>query len=582
MKNNKLKYVILGIIILLVVGSLVFFALKDTFIKYVIQNADKTNSMFERKIARINTIPIELLFSSLIFLFIYCVIDNKDRIKRWVKRLNNKKVFTIVFSILVIFNLIFGIYLIFHHRISTDEAVQIYAAKSVVLEHKMLYKDFAYFKQPFLPVLMGVPLLFLGFSIVGERVLALLLKLVFLGLIYLVTTKIAKTKWAGLLAIFIATMSFSSMNNFTTIDNAGLIPTILLLLALYSLISMKETVLTTLLLCTSIATRIFIGPLALLLLFYYKGKERLKCFLTGLAFILVVYIPLFLVSGFKRVSFSMFGIGLNRATLILPYREINYFFGIVAASSIIDKLVNILFIFLHHWLIFLTVGILVILYWKKVKKEKLLLFLLASFIILMTIILIPSPTGACYTFQFIPLGIILTSTLFIKYVKRPYIWVVFVLLILLLPLFQYPRFLYEYRDEKKINTINDLHRMSDIIKQLTKEGDYILGFEIPIIVEANREPLPGLERGSYSFFPYISREEANELGIANIDIYLDYLNNRNASLFIASQRRTIDVLNLLPGGYRKEINEAITNNYIPIGKIANVSDWGDVYIFKRK
>ena len=590
--------------VIIIVASIAFFLFQEKLINFVISNSDLSNSMHYRKVARLASLPFELLFSGIIFILISLIILKKDKVnkffKRFFRKYNHDKIFYFLFVLIIIFNILFGWFLLTHERIEgQDEGFHINNAK-MVYQGKLPYIDFIYYKGPLFVYLEGIPLLIFGFNIMGERIAALLLKFVLLALVYIITKKLAG-KWYGLLAVFLMTMHFSAMTSFTTIDTAGTITPIFILLSIYTLTTKinlyLKSILATLFLCISIATRIMVGPIALLLLgyFFFKNKKMvLPSLITGIIFILTVYVPFFVMNA-KRAFYGMLGVGFARTVDFPVNQQINYFFGVIDPSTflgnIIDKAVNLVFLFLHNWIIFAIIFIIfftTLKYKKIIQKDKLLVFLLISFILLMIIILIPSPASFVYSFQFMPIGFIIASVFFYRFItkikikKSYYLVIVLILLILISPIIQYPRFKFEYRDGRVVNVISDLHRASDFVKEQIKSEDYIMGFEVPIIVEANGRVLPGLERGYFTYFPNLSKEEAEELGAINTEIYISYLKEKKAKILIMSERKTKDVLNLLPEDEKKAIYIAISDNYHLIKEFKQVSDWGDLYVYSAK
>jgi len=612
--NNKLITggVFFIISFALFVSSLFVINYDDELKDFVVDNSDTNNSMYLRKINRVDTLFIELFFGSIISGIVAFLFFNKENVK---KKINNNRsidydlLFNVLFASLIVFNILFGVIMLTHHRIDgQDEGFFINNAK-MISEGKVPMIDFVSYKGVLFGYIHAFLLLFTGFSIIGSRIVCLILKIVLLLLVYKLTMKITINKWFGIVAMLLLTTQFSLMANFSTYHTTSVFLAVILLSVFYvftlDIKPVNASIISTLLLCVAIANRILIVPLIILLLIFFFSnygynswkKTVLSSLITGFIFVLVVYLPFFIMN-FKRAWYGIigwYGIRTDYTTLI---GNTNFFFFNADLSTrwgvFIDKLSTIVLLLLHHWLILGIIIIFVILIIKNTKSNnvktpyvKLIPFMLTSFMVLVIISLYPTPSGIGYIYPFIPLGIVVSLSLvnaYYKLMKQPAVFalLIIVLLSLLSPITQYPRFMLEYRGDDSINVIDDLHRVTGWLNAQSIYDEYIMGFEIPLIVESNNKVVSGFERGTWGYYPEMSTEQALELGVLNNRLYINNLKYGDAKVLIVSDGYTKSMWRLLDNNTRKDISDTINDTYYYLGHFEQVSDWGNVEVYVRK
>ncbi|MBN1645866.1 glycosyltransferase family 39 protein [Candidatus Woesearchaeota archaeon] len=638
--ETALKIIFWILAVLMIIAAVAVMFYKPILDKYVIDNSDLTNSMFQRKLFEIKILPLKLAIAGIASALGYLIMLKKRSIIAWMgkrqKKIDSKVLFGIALGLIVVLNLIAGVYLMQHQRIGgQDEGFHINNAK-LISQGKLPYVDFIYYKGHVFGYIQSLLMMPFGYNLGVERAISLVLKFVLLGLAFEVTRRLTN-KWGGLLVTAALTFQISVMSQFTIIDTAGHITTILLLLSvLFLQLKIRpwlQAVLSMLFMCLAIGTRLFVAPLAIVLLAYLylnnknlnsknkytnkntvikkisnkttKPKQRttLYALLTGIVFVAAAYIPFFVLSP-KRTYYGLLGWILERTSTVPLQETVDYFFVKISMNTLVgillDKIIVLILYLLHNWSVY---AIALFATWKLMQaharsksrarfflQEKLLAtYILISFVVLLLVTLTPTPGAYNYIFQYIPLLTVgATALLFywmqsISFRTKVYASILVLCVLLIAPITQYPQMNLEIRDSKPINTLDDLHHLSDFVKHQIHEGDYVLAFEIPVIVEAGGTVVPGLERGYFTYLTTLPTDEVRELKAMNTELYVQNIMQQTAGVVVMSKDRTYDVLGLLPEEEQDLIYETLDENYELVKTFPEISDWGyvDVYLTKQ-
>jgi|TARA_B100000315_G_C14595085_1_gene598455 hypothetical protein len=554
--------------------------------------------------ARVATLPYELLISGFILLAVSYIIGNFNRVSKLFSSMSSKKKALFSFGLVMFLVVVIGTFLLFFQRIEgQDEGIHINSAK-LAYEGQMPYVDFIYLKDPLFTYVAGFPLLFLGFDLYGGRIAALLIKLLMFYLVFSVTKRLTKSEWYGVLATSLLAFHLMYQGSTATLDTSSTIPVLFLLFGLHSLTwkipNSKKAIASTLLFSASIATRAFAAPAILFLLWYlWKLKSGIKNLLlsliTGIGFLLVVYLPFF-AADFQKTFFGFAGAPLTRSAIFPAERTVNYFLFEITqgtlSSAVFDKLFVLSLTIFYNFIIYGTIAITAFALFRsgRVKwsseDRKMYILLFGVFVAITAVSsLVPTPASYSYSLSFLPLGAIVASVglkhLLHNYPREKLLAIAGVLIILTVSfsLLQYPRFRLDYSEDGSLRfPVNEVSEVADFVRLNTAEESKIITFEIPIALEADRAVIHGFERGYFGFFLFDS-DKARSVNGMNSEIYAEHLESRDASAVVMSQRKTDKFFELIPLEDSALIMEALSENYYLAKTFDQVTDWGSVRVY---
>ncbi len=111
--------------------------------------------------------------------------------------------------------------------------------------------------------------------------------------------------------------------------------------------------------------------------------------------------------------------------------------------------------------------------------------------------------------------------------------------------------------------INYILDVSDKIADYTQEGESVLTFTPPLVLQADRKLMPGMAMELLNFFPTWDTEKARKYHLYNKDILMDYLTSRQAAAVVLTENRFYSGKGQgkILDDYRGELLRILNDNY---------------------
>jgi 4-amino-4-deoxy-L-arabinose transferase-like glycosyltransferase len=489
----------------------------------------------------------------------------------------------------ILFFIFQSLFFLFYGNIHADELSYLYAVK-MVLEGKILYKDFFYIQLPLLPYLYGFFLKFFGVSLLTGRMVSIIFSTGTVILSISIAKRIGGWKVSVLCALLLCLNPFQTF--FSTIIRVYSPATFFLVLSIFFLTTKINPVLRNILaiisLCSSVECRLtvlpaFIPLLAYIYFFDYcdsKGKKDKVIFtiliaplIASIIFFVVTLLPFALLAGFYEFLYQ---------NLIYHLRIEMPNFG----AYIVQKSLAISTFFKEYFFISTLLVPCIAFYWMNWRRYKFVLqnrkngIEACMWIIIFLITMLHLTAKYLqhdYQVVIFPLACIVTA-LGVKKIHdqvesqnlRLGLILIFLCGVLITPV-SYGRDLAMKVDGK--SPIAYAREMGNYVRSITDKDDLILSSDTPLLaIEANRHLLKGFENMEY--YPDWSTKMCEKYNLVNDEILERYINNRIPKLIIIGD---LSYTMIQPGrrviGSEKHIKilNMIEKNYSLIKKFPNLT-----------
>lgn len=473
---------------------------------------------------------------------------------------------------------------LFVGALSEDEGWYLTAGK-MVFQGRSLYHDFMYTQAPLLPYAYGAIQELFGESLYVGRLTSLLL-----GLIAVLATAAAAWRLRGPIAsiMCLAALSLNPMVlHHLTIAKTYSLTVCLLSLGLLALASKREKTLKyglcTAALCLAAGVRLSTAaaiPVFLLTLLI-PGRSGFRQFLLNGVFAVVLLTAIFLPFVLQDAEAAWFdNVGFHTIT----YGHSSLFYGIYEKLDNLGTLANNLFVLLAASVAGLALfmanrgGT-----WLEAVRSR------------QTYVQIGAITGAIFVANLVPramrwdyfivcipgiaiLGGCAVARLFDNLTTLPSRRVFTATLAAML-LFNALSGNHNLDVQGRNLPLSEVYRVSEWLQENTTENDKILTLHSYISIASDRELLPGLEMGVFSYYPEWGEERATRFGVVNDTIIRRYLERAEAAAVLvtdadfgrSSTLQTLDPVERQRNN--RQTLELIDRNYDFVEMIPSFGQW---------
>lgn len=464
---------------------------------------------------------------------------NRDRIENELEDEKNpfKKYFYILFVFLFILWLLRAINILPLIRMSIEEGTYLYTGL-LVFKGYVPIADF--FNGPGIvwPYVYGLMQFVFGQSLILGRWTSLAFTIGDVILVFLISKKIYGLRVASISVCFL--FSLLTLHH-QIISNSYSLASFLALLSIYIyLISNSKKSLEMLsvsIMSFSVGVRItMIVALFFLLLVHYLSFRDLRrtLLLIGVSFItgFIIFGIIFLINP-KLFIFNVFGrVSVPIDLFLTAYKP-------QLENSFQIKINAIKDLYTHYPFDFLSLILfsLIIIYklffrkWSWFKNVKFSILIYVSIIGIMTISLLPAVTNYLMYVLVAPFGAILNSYFIMKlfsFQKINWRFAIIIFSLSLLIIFltdSVSKDPYLYK-KSPVDEINDV---GNYISNHTPEGSKLLTFYTPLNIASKRENYINLNRGYFSYYPFVDFDRANGLKIMSTEELIEIISTKNPS-----------------------------------------------------
>jgi len=485
----------------------------------------------------------------------------------------------IIITLCILFYIGLSLIFLFYGNIHADESTYLYAIK-MVLDGKILYRDFIYIQLPLLPYLYGFFLKYIGVSLLTGRLVSMLFSIGTVILSINISKRLGGNKVAILCALLLCLNPFQTY--FFTITRVYSPATFFFVLSIFLMMTkirpVQRNMLSFLSLSIAISCRLTLLPAILPILVYYyifdcrknlSGKSKTK-FLplilplaASIVFFILTLLPFAIFAGFYKFFYLNLIFHLN---IEMPS----------FASYIVQKAYAISIFFQGYFFISVLIGACLSYFWlnrnryKQVFKSRLtgleaclwfIVFLITG-LHLTTKYLQPSYQVVIFPFACIVTAICIKRIY--DQVSQQYLRLAMILIFLcgaLITPVSYGRENVEKIDGRRASAL--AIEMGKYVKSITNKDDLILSSDTPLLaVEADRKLLTGFENIEY--YPEWSNEMCKEYKVVNDEILENYIIHKVPELIIVGDLSfTMSMPNrhMIGNEKHKQIFKMIEDNY---------------------
>jgi len=509
------------------------------------------------------------------------------------------KTFLIILCLL--FYICQSLFFAFYGNIHADESTYLYAVK-MVLEGKVLYRDFFYIQLPLLPYIYGFFLKFLGISLLTGRFISILFSITTVILTINIAKRLGGTKVAVICALLLCLNPFQGY--FSTITRVYSPATFFLVLSIFFLTTKVGVTLRNSLamisLCLAVECRLTVLPaiLAVAAFFYLfdcRQKDRDRQYnllplavplLVGMVFFTLTLLPFALSAGFYEFFYQ---------NLIYHLKmEMPSF-----TAYVVQKATAISTFFKGYFFISILISACLANFWLNRRRYKLIFqtrsngieACLWAIIIMITLLHLSAKyLQPSYQVVIFPLACVAASLGIYRIYDqvesqnlRVALLLIFLFGSLITPV-SYGRKHVEKIEGK--TALKWARETGEYIKSITDDDDLIMSSDTPLLaIEAGRKLLQGFENLEY--YPDWPKEKCEKYKTVNDEILEEYIVNKVPKLIIIgdlSYTMSMPNRKLIGNEKHKKIVKLIEQNYSLIKKIPNLTHsirGTNTYIYKR-
>jgi len=523
-----------------------------------------------------------------IFFGFFAFYSNRDRIEHELEDEKQKKYFYIIALMLLLFWVVRSLNILPLVRMSIEEGTYLYTG---LLVFKGYIPIVDFFNGPGIiwPYIYGFLQFIFGQSLILGRITSFIFALLSVILVFLIIRKIYSLKVASISICFL--VSFLTLHH-QIISNSYALASFFALLSIFVYLRSHSNInkesLSVILMSVSVGVRItMIFALFFLLIIHYLSNKNLKrlLFLIFISFItgFIIFGIIFLINP-KLFLFNVFGrVSVPSELFLTAYKpQLN--------NAIQIKIEAIKELMIHYPLDFLSVVLFTgILSFKAMikdfawfKKTKTTLFFYFSILGIMFISLLPPVTNYLMYVLVVPFGAILNSYFIDLILKRQksninFVILLFslsILLIFTIDMVSQDPYLY------KNSPIKEIEDVGKYIKQNTPEDSKLLTFYMPLNIASHRDNYINLNRGYFSYYPFVEFERANDLKVMSTEELITIIESKNPSAIALDKLYFYDRISLDKEQFDLIIKK-IGENYA-LKKEFFVQGIGKIEIYLRK
>ncbi|MBU1628178.1 hypothetical protein KKB18_12495 [bacterium] len=449
----------------------------------------------------------------------------------------------ILITFCILFYIVMSLFFLFYGDIDADESTYLYAVK-MMLEGKIIYKDFFYIQLPLFPYLYGILLKFIGVSILTGRLVSILFATGSVYLSIIIAKRIGGVKAAALCAMLLCLNPYQAY--FITITRVYPSSTFFLVLSIFFLttkfIPTVRNILSIISLCVAIECRLTALPAILPVLAYIYYFDSTKVNNKRIIGFKHVITPIFASILFFVLTMLPFAISAGFYNFL--YQNLIYHLRIKMTSYIFQKIFAISTFFRGYFFINILIAVCIAYYWINWRRYKIIFqnrkygieTCIYAIVFLITILNLSAKyIQPSYQVQIFPFASILVAI----GIKRIYdqvesqnlklaMLLIFVIGALITPV-TYGRDDVTMIEGKRATAW--AKKMGQYVKSITSENDLIMSSDTPLLaVESDRMLLTGFENMEY--YPDWSTRMCERYNLVNDEILEKYIVNKVPKLII--------------------------------------------------
>jgi hypothetical protein len=463
----------------------------------------------------------------------------------------SQRLINILFFSLIFFYLLEGVFWILFGNIYTDEGWY-FANSYLVTKGKLPYRDFFDFHAPLSSLIYAVPQYFFGPNLYVGRITAFLFSFFAVILSCSIARKLAGG-YASLLVLILHIVNLHAFH-YASVMVTHPLQNFLVILAVYLLLSrlkkpfnyISSVIVMSLANCVKHIFSPYLWSLLLFIILKERHNRKIIFYslITALATLGLILVPFIFIAK-EKFLFSMawmFSEGYNIYDRGMPL------------VSWLDRALYFVPVIQNYFLMFLLLPAFLIYAWLMRDRRRGIVSYLNEFDIvsLLAFMVIVSffissflpyfPPESTVTSFYFPLVVLLLSISITKVLEsirdktaRLLIKILLSLLILLTPflqseLWELANLQWERREPRCI------YQVAGVIDKYTQKNTKVFTFSPAFAVQADREPLPGMEFDVSSYFLCLPTQICKKFGLLNKQILLDYLNKKEAGILVLDDR----------------------------------------------